>query len=308
MTAENANAYDVLDLKALRCFWAVAKHGSLTRAGIELGISESAVSQRVKSLEAYLGAKLYESPGGRVRLTTAGGRMMEMAVALFEQIEDFQRELVGDEATTEITLAAQDTILRYLLPGIVQRFTQQRPNVRLRLITRSVEETIQLVRQGDVDLGMTSNVAMPESISFHPFRTFQAYLILPKGHALVRDGIPAMETLMDRDTISKYPLIATDREEPAYVRISEALARQGLPYNVAFEVGTIETVKHYVELGLGVAAVSGICILREDRQRMEVLEIPERYGGATTYGVVVRRDKHVAGPLQELLALLGVVR
>ena len=37
------DSYDVLDLKALRCFWAAATHGNLTRAGIELGISESAV-------------------------------------------------------------------------------------------------------------------------------------------------------------------------------------------------------------------------------------------------------------------------
>jgi len=47
--------YDVLDLKALRCFWATGRLGSLTRAGIELGISEAAVSQRIKSLEKYLG-------------------------------------------------------------------------------------------------------------------------------------------------------------------------------------------------------------------------------------------------------------
>ncbi len=39
--------YDPMDLKALRCFEAMAKHGSLTRASIELGISDAAVSQRI---------------------------------------------------------------------------------------------------------------------------------------------------------------------------------------------------------------------------------------------------------------------
>ena len=66
--------YDVLDLKQLRCFYAVAKHTSFTRAGVELGISESAVSQRVKALEAFLNVKLYEARGGSVRLTPAGER------------------------------------------------------------------------------------------------------------------------------------------------------------------------------------------------------------------------------------------
>jgi DNA-binding transcriptional LysR family regulator len=64
--------YDVMDLKALKCFWATAKHLSLTKAGLGLGISEAAVSQRVKSREKRLGTKLYEARGGRVRLTSAG--------------------------------------------------------------------------------------------------------------------------------------------------------------------------------------------------------------------------------------------
>ena len=50
--------YEVMDLKALRCFWATGRHGSLTQASIELGISEAAVSQRIKALEQYLGVKL----------------------------------------------------------------------------------------------------------------------------------------------------------------------------------------------------------------------------------------------------------
>ena len=103
---------DVLDLKSLRCFWAMARVGSLTRAGIELGVSESAVSQRIKALEAHLKVKLYESPGGKVRLTSAGQRLMEMAIGLFDQVEQFQQELAGQEVTGELQLATQEPTLR----------------------------------------------------------------------------------------------------------------------------------------------------------------------------------------------------
>ena len=57
--------YDPMDLKSLRCFEEMAKHGSLTQASIELGISDAAVSQRIKTLEKHLGVKLYESRGGK---------------------------------------------------------------------------------------------------------------------------------------------------------------------------------------------------------------------------------------------------
>lgn len=80
-------ALDVIDLESLRGFLALASRGSLTKAGIELGISEAAVSQRLKSLEAYLRVKLYTAPGGRVQLTPAGERMATLAVSAFGEID-----------------------------------------------------------------------------------------------------------------------------------------------------------------------------------------------------------------------------
>ena len=136
------DAYEVMDLKALRCFWAMAKHGSLTQAGIELGISEAAVSQRVKALERYLGTKLYEARGGRVRLTPVGERTMEKAISIFEELEDFERTVASGEESVDITLCTHDAALRYLIPRAVTRFSQEHPLVRLRLLARSMEDGI----------------------------------------------------------------------------------------------------------------------------------------------------------------------
>ena len=109
--------YRVMDLKALRCFWAMAKEGSLTRASIELGISEPAVSQRIRALERYLGlgTKLYEASGRRVALTDSGRRLFQMAIDLFDRLDDFECGLGELETTGSITLAAEDSAHLYLL-------------------------------------------------------------------------------------------------------------------------------------------------------------------------------------------------
>ena len=78
--------YDPMDMKALRCFETMARHGSLTQAGIELGISDAAVSQRIRSLEKYLGTKLYEARGGKVRLTEAGHRTKAIASRILDEL------------------------------------------------------------------------------------------------------------------------------------------------------------------------------------------------------------------------------
>ena len=148
------DAYRVMDLKALRCFWATAKHGSMTRAGIELGISEPAISKRTKALEGYLGTKLYESRGGRVSLTPSGQRVMSMAVDLFDRLEEFEQTLVGQEAAGSIVIAAEDPVQLYLLPAVVERFTREYPRVHISLVSRTVAQTVELVRQNEVDLGI----------------------------------------------------------------------------------------------------------------------------------------------------------
>ena len=121
--------YEQIDLKALRCFETMARHGSLTKAGIELGISDAAVSQRVKSLERYLGTKLYESRGGRVRLTDAGRRTKDLATRLFDELAEFEEGIGQEESRRTVVLAAEapralarlDTMLDklddYLRPG-----------------------------------------------------------------------------------------------------------------------------------------------------------------------------------------------
>ena len=64
-------------------------------------------------------------------------------------------------------------------------------------------------------------------------------------------------------------------------------------------------MKHYVARGLGIAAISGLCVTEADHARLEIVPIPTELGGDSTYGVVMRNDKHRTKLLVDLLRLLG---
>ncbi len=299
--------YEVMDLKALRCFWATAKHANMTQGGIELGISEAAVSQRIKALERYLGAKLYESRGGRIRLTPAGERTMEMALKLFDQLEDFEGTVGAETSAVTITLAAGDAVLRYLLPEAIQQFSQDHRFSRLRLKSRTASQTIKLVRANDADLGIIPKRRLPKELQFHPTRTYKAYVLLPRGHSLSRRGKPEVVDLLNAETLKRYQLVVPEIDDPEHQPIAKTLEQRGLPFNVGLEVGSIETVKHYVLRGLGIAVVSEICLTEQDHDALDTIEVPGDVYAGTTYGVVIRYDKHLTAPLGGLLALLGVL-
>ena len=99
----------------------------------------------------YLGNKLYEARGGRVRLTPSGERTMEKAISIFQKLENFERTVASGEESVDLTLCTHDALLRYLISGAVMRFSQKHPLARLRLLTRSVENNSHLVRTNERD-------------------------------------------------------------------------------------------------------------------------------------------------------------
>jgi len=300
-------AYDVMDIKALKCFFAVAKRGSLTKAGIDLNITEAAVSQRVRSLETWLGTKLYEARGGRVQLTAAGERTAQLAVSVFSEIDALEQAVGGAQETAEIVLASHDSVLRHLLPERVEAFHRAHPLARLRLIARPIAETVRLVRSNECDVGVISKIEIPAELAFQPIATYPACLVLPKGHALARRARDGFQALLSDAMTGRYPLIVLEvqREDQ---RLRQAFESHKVPFTIALEVTTIDTLKHYVARGLGVAVISGFSISPEDRARLEVIAIPDEFGGSTTYGVVLRRDKHRTKLLKDLTAILGASR
>jgi len=295
-----------MDLKALRCFWALGKRGTLTGAGIELGISEPAVSKRVRALESYLETKLYESRGGKVRLTPAGQKVLEMAIGLFDRLDEFEQGLAHAATTGTVTVAANHPVQLHLLPQVVTKYQRLFPDVRLELRTRSLSQTVELVRRNEVDIGIVARQDFPEGLVFYPWRTFEAYLVMPPGHPLARRAKLDFKTLLSRETIARYPLIVGEAQEAEHYRIREALISRGLPLNVALAAGDVEAVKLYVALGLGVAVLSGICLTEEDHAKLEVIQIPAEYEGQTTYGVLTREGKYIDVALKGLLSLFDV--
>jgi LysR family cys regulon transcriptional activator len=294
--------YDVVDLKALKCLWASAKEGSLTRAGVMLGISDAAVSQRIKSLEIYLGTKLYEARGGKFTLTRAGERAMDLAIRLFDELGAFEHAVA--EPGEDLIIGTHDIVLRYMLPPVIETLSTQLPHVSLRLRSRTLADTIAAVRTNDFDLGVVPEANFPPELQFYPIETYRSYLITPRNHPIMRMAKADFASLLDQEIVARYPLIVSEAQQEIGV-IRRTLEQRGLSLNVGIEVGDMDTLKYYVARGYGIGAVSALCITSDDQDKLDILEIPEKYHSGTTYGVLMRKDKHLSHPIQAFLAAIG---
>src|SRR3954469_6442625 len=84
-----------MEMRALRCFQAVAEFGSLSRGAEFLRVSQPAVSRQIGKLEAELGARLFLRHGHGVRLTAAGEILLERSQTALRQLEQTKAEIRG---------------------------------------------------------------------------------------------------------------------------------------------------------------------------------------------------------------------
>lgn len=297
------NNYEAMELKALRCFYVMAQRESVSQASIELGISEAAVSQRIKSLENYLGSKLYRSRGGHVRLTPAGQATFEFALFLFNEIDAFEQALHHGEQPEEILLAAHDSILRHFLPDKVRRFLFQNSAVRFSLLNRPVEEILRLVRSNDIDLGIVAKCKIPKEVMFTPISTYPACLIASKNGFL--SNLTDMEVNLDEvfQNLEKHFLICLESKQEGR-RLLESMEKVYPKIIVKIEVGTMDSLKHYVAIGLGYAVISAMSLTDKDKEKFDIIFLPPSLSAETTYGIVTRRDRLTNPTLDRFIALL----
>jgi DNA-binding transcriptional LysR family regulator len=154
-------------------------------------------------------------------------------------------------------------------------------------------------------MGIIPRRDIPKEIAFRQIATYPAFLVLPRGHPLAQRAKSDFQSLLNDETVLRYPLIVSEAQSEAHL-LKDTFGRLNLPLNIGIEVGTFETVKHYVARGLGIAVVSGLCLTIEDRTHLETVEVPAEIGGETIYGVILRHDKSLSRPLTSLLQLLGV--
>ena len=94
----------VASLAELRAVESICRHGGFTPAGLELGVSRSAVSQQVSRLEAKLGRNLFERRGGRVQPTSAGAALADAYLAAAIALERAEGVLAGDNGSIRVSL------------------------------------------------------------------------------------------------------------------------------------------------------------------------------------------------------------
>lgn len=238
----------------LRVFRAVAHHLNFRIAAEELLLTQSAVTQQIKTLESEMDVPLFDRAGGRVSLTPAGAVLLPFADRLAALAAEAREAVAAANGASagRLALGASQTIGQYLLPKLIAGFLQQNPKVDISVIGGNTQTILEALVEHRVQLCLIEGPAMRRDVHVEPFMEDHMVCVVPSGHEWADQDIDVKElqqaTLVTRELGSGSRRIVEQAMEKAGLEVKK------LRLLMTFD--STEGLLSAVEAGLGVAFVS----------------------------------------------------
>jgi DNA-binding transcriptional LysR family regulator len=257
----------MVDLRRARILREVAARGSFSEAADGLHLSQSAVSQHVATLEREVGMKLLERTRRGPRLTQAGEVLVRAAEAALTRLDEAERELaaIAGLDAGEVRVASFPSASATLLTRAVSEFTARHPNVTVQLQEAEPEESLPLLRAGELDLAVTfdyPSVATEEDPDVERvlLLTESLHLLVPRNHRLADRARVELAELRDDAWLNSV------RPSACSEVVVEACRDAGFEPRSTFESDDYHVLQGFVAEGLGVTLLPDLAMptLRSD--------------------------------------------
>mgnify|MGYP001791003149 CR=1 FL=1 len=231
---------------------AVAETGSFRRAAGVVSVTDAAVGQQMRRLEAQLGVVLFDRSEKTPRLNQLGKALVPKAQAVVAAYDTILDDLTGDPRMIgELTLGAVPSTIRGLIPKTAKRVVERYPDLHIRVVPGVSPDLLEQVEQGVLDAAVLSAPArVPSRLNWMPF--VQEELVLLTSAAVTQTDM--------RQILATQPYIRHTRKAAVGLLAEEWLSRHKLTVQDAMEMSSFEDVVSMVAHGLGVSVGPNICV------------------------------------------------
>ncbi len=262
-----------INYELYKVFYYVASSLSFSEASKKLFISQSAVSQSIKTLEKKLDQPLFVRSTKKVQLTSAGKILLKHIEPAMNLIQRGENQLL--DATTlglgQLHIGASDTICRYFLVPYLKQFHKMFPNVPIKVTNASSMNCVDLLEHGKVDL-IISNYPNPRLNSSYVKKTVNTFkdvfIANPAYFNLKQQEIPFEE-------LKQYPILMLDRRSTTSEFLHNLFLQHQLELIPEVEISSNDLLIDLARIGLGIAFIPDYCLSRGS-QDLYILKTKEQ--------------------------------
>ena len=253
-------------------------------------------------LEGELGVDIFVRNGKRVTAVTPPGKaIIEIARRILHEADNLKQAAqdFADEDSGKLTIATTHTQARYVLPGVVQRFSQRYPKVKLCLVQGNPMQICQHTLAGQADFCIaTEAIGTFEELVMLPCYAWNRCVIAPPEHPILKIKSLTLEA------IAKYPIITYDFAFTGRSQINHAFETRGLTPNVVLTAIDSDIIKTYVELGLGLGILAQMAFDPARDTTLRALDASHLFESSTTR-IGIPRNAYLRGYVYEFIEMFA---
>ncbi|WP_054309558.1 LysR family transcriptional regulator [Mesorhizobium sp. 1M-11] len=259
-----------LTLKQLRAISQIARDGKIVSAANHLGLTPSAVTLQVQSIEDEVGMVLFDRVPEGMRPTAAGFAAIDAALAIEERLRVLADEIDAIRGVRKGSLiVGAVSTAKYFAPRLFAGFMREHPGVDLKLVVGNREETISSLKGHRVDVALMGRPPRDVPVRATVFGDHPLIIIASPDHSLTRRRDISKEEVAREHFIIREPGSGTRISFERF--LAEIPGRLDDP---GTEMDSNETIKQAVMAGLGVAFISAHTVSWEvEAGRLAILDV-----------------------------------
>ena len=244
------------NLSSYRIFYAVANTGNISKAAKELYISQPAISKSIQKLEENIGVKLFDRSSRGVTLTPEGELLYTHVKSAFETLtlgEDKLRRSIA-LGVGNLSIGVSSTLCKYILLPYLRDFIKKYPHINSSIACHSTNQTLKLLEEGKLDIGLIGRPEVFKDIDFYPLREIEDIFVAAKDY---------LRNLKIRGVEKQYilqssTLLLLDKENMTRQYIDGYFQSSHIMIQDMIEVSNMDLLIEMSKIGLGVG-----CVIRD---------------------------------------------
>ena len=289
-----------MQIESLKVFCDLAETESFTKAAQINGVTQSAVSQQISSLERQFKSLLIERSKKKFRLTREGQVLYEYSKQIIQTYDSLQSQLqeIKDIVSGTIRVATIYSIGLHDLPPYIKRFLKDYPTVHIHVEYRRANQVYEDVLGNVVDVGLVAYPTKDPKLEIVALRKDPLVLICHPQHAFAKQKTIKLKAIANQKFIGFEPDIPTRKA------LDKILKEYSVTVQNVMEFDNIETVKRAVEIDAGISIVPQATISQEISKQTLAAVTLEDSDFFRPLAAIYKKSKVLSPALRQFITIL----
>lgn len=296
MTKQKDFYYKNNRLQQLRGLYYAVRMGSITKAAEVMGVSQTAVTVQIQSLERDLQVSILDRTKNKTTLTTQGKKVYEIAAEIVQSVEGLQKMILDNNPSKEIRIAAHHAAISYILPEYLEHYLKICPDTRLVIDTLPRDEAVKQLIEGNFDFILYPLFEVPTECYFRPTFRYEPVLLMHQDHPL------AQKPRITPQDIALYDLIRVAERNVILPLFEEMIKAHSWKVRIILKNGNWSMLKQMVRANVGIALISSMCIRPKD-QELVARSLAE-YFPKMEFGIATKKGSHIPEEAKQLIKII----